>query len=73
MIKLNIKPLLESKNFSVYRLAKEMDIPYATASILCKGNTTRINFNILDSLCKVLDCTPNDIFLFVKDDDIKEP
>lgn len=67
-MKLNIKPLVDSKGMNRNQLSKELKIGYQAACNLYDGNVQRIYFDTLENLCNVLDCTPNDIFIFDKDD-----
>ena len=53
---------------SRYELAKRIGVTYPTIDKIYKGESTSIKFEILQELCKVLDCTPNDILVFDKDD-----
>lgn len=67
-MKLNIKPLVDAKGLNRNQLSKELKIGYQAACNLYDGNVQRIYFDTLENLCNVLDCTPNDIFIFDKDD-----
>ena len=58
-MKLNIKPLVDSKCMNRNQLSKELKIGYQAA------------FNTLENLCHVLNCTPNDILIFDTKDDTK--
>lgn len=60
-MKLSIKQKLDEKNMSRYELAKRIGVTYPTIDRIYKGESTSIKFEILQELCKVLDCTPNDI------------
>lgn len=60
-MKLSIKQKLDEKNMSRYELAKRIGVTYPTIDKIYKGESTAIKLDILQELCKVLDCTPNDI------------
>lgn len=62
MLKINIQDKLVQKNLNRNQFAKLMQIGYPAACALYDGNTSRISFDTLENLCKVLECTPNDIF-----------
>ena len=64
MIQINIKNMVDSKYESINRFAHDMSISVDNARKLYNGNTTRISLDILEKLCKVLNCAPNDIFEF---------
>lgn len=63
MLKINIKNKLAEKNLNRNQFAKLMQIGYPAACALYDGTTTRISFDTFENLCKVLDCTPNDILI----------
>lgn len=62
MITLSIQKLLKEKGISRYELAKRIGVSYPTIDNIYKGRSTSIKFEILESICIELDCTPNDIF-----------
>ncbi len=63
MIKISIQEKLKEKNLNNNQFAKLMQIGYPAACALYDGKTTRISFNTLENICKVLECTPNDIII----------
>lgn len=63
MLKIQIQNKLKEKNLNKNQFAKLMQIGYPAACALYDGTTTRISFDTLENICKVLDCTPNDIFI----------
>jgi len=44
-------------------LAKRIGITYQTITNIYKGESTSIKLEILEGICKVLKCTPNDIIV----------
>ena len=64
MIQINIKNMVDSKYETINRFAHDMSISVDNARKLYNGNTTRISLDILEKLCNVLNCAPNDIFEF---------
>ena len=58
-----IKEQLEKQNISRYELAKRIGVTYPTITNLYNGKTTSIKLEILENLCKELNCTPNDIIV----------
>ena len=62
MLKINIQYKLEEKGLNKNQFAKECKIGYPAACKLCDGSTTRISFDTLENICKVLDCSPSEIF-----------
>ncbi|MFR2535316.1 MAG: helix-turn-helix domain-containing protein [Clostridia bacterium] len=64
MIYLNVKELLKKKGKTKYWLVKNMEGSYQSISAMMENETISIRFDTLEKLCKVLECTPNDIFKF---------
>ena len=63
MLKVNIQDKLLEKGLNKNQFAKLVQIGYPAACALYNGTTTRISFDTLENICKVLDCTPNDILV----------
>lgn len=61
-MKNNIDKLLELKGQSRYWLSKELNITYPNLKKLADNETTSIKFELMEKLCKALDCTLNDLF-----------
>ena len=61
MLKINIQDKLKEKGLNKNQFAKLAQIGYPAACALYDGKTTKISFDTLESVCKVLECTPNDI------------
>lgn len=61
MLKINIQDKLKEKGLNKNKFAKLAQIGYPAACALYDGKTTKISFDTLESVCKVLECTPNDI------------
>lgn len=62
-MKINIDEILNHQNRSRYWLAKETGITYPNITNLCNGKTSSIKFEMIEKICHVLQCTPNDIFI----------
>lgn len=62
MLKINIQNKLNEKKLNKNQFAKLMKIGFPAACALYDGTTSRISFETLENMCKVLECTPNDIF-----------
>ena len=63
MLKINIQDKLKEKGLNKNQFAKLMQIGYPAACALYDGTTTRISFDTLESICKVLDCSPVEILV----------
>ena len=70
-MKINIKHKLEEKGISRYELAKNVGVTYPTIDNIYKGNSSSIKLEILESICKELDCSLDEILIF-DDTDMKE-
>lgn len=60
-MKLSIQDKLKEKNMTRYELAKKIGVTYPTIDKIYKGESTSIKFDILESICKELDCSPIEI------------
>ncbi|MFR7666266.1 MAG: helix-turn-helix domain-containing protein [Clostridia bacterium] len=62
MVYINIKELLKEKGKTKYWLIKYMEGSYQSISHMMNNETTGIKFETIEKLCKLLECTPNDLF-----------
>lgn len=62
-MKLNIKHLLDEKGINRHQFSQLIQVGYVAACNLYEGKTERIYFDTLERICKVLECTPNDILI----------
>lgn len=70
MYRLNIKKYVDVMfDGNINKFAKAIGVNYNPAKQLYSSETTRINFDVLTSLCNTFHCTPNDIL--VNDDIVK--
>lgn len=63
MIQINIKKKLEESGMTKYELAKRIGVTYQTISNIYFGKSLSIKLEILDAICRELECTPNDIII----------
>lgn len=61
-ITINLNKLLESKQKNLHQLHKDTGISYQQLWAIANNKTQAISFDLLERLCKKLDCEPNDIF-----------
>ena len=66
MIKFRLNELLEERGQTIYWLWKQTDIRYATIWQLGKGKVSRLNLDVLDRVCEVLECQPGDLLVRVE-------
>lgn len=62
-MRLNIKEKMFEKGLNRNQFAKLMQIGFPAACALYEGETKRISFDTLEEICRVLECTPNDILV----------
>ena len=67
-MKIIIDKQLEQIGISKYELAKRLNVTYPTIIKICNSELTSIRFSTLEKLCRVFNCTPNDILIMNKDD-----
>lgn len=67
MIKLNLPVLFAQKGIRVADADRLTDMGRSTLYRLYNNEVTRIDFDSLERLCKLLDCTPGDIILYEDD------
>ena len=60
-MKIVINELLRQKDKTRYWLAKEIGVTYPNIMKLCNNKTESIKFDILEKICVLLECTPNDV------------
>lgn len=72
MIKFKLKELLENRETNRWQISKLTDIRPNTITALYNGTAKRIDFDMIDRLCKVLNCRIEDIVEFIPDEDIKQ-
>ena len=61
---MNVQNLLNKKGKTRYWLVKEMQTTYKTVNKLCDNTLTGLRLETIEKLCEILDCTPNDLFIF---------
>lgn len=60
-MRLSIQNKLKEKNMTRYELAKKIGVTYPTIDKIYKGESTSVKFDILESICKELNCSPIEI------------
>lgn len=64
MIYLNVKDILAKKNKTKYWLVQQLESDFQSVTNMMENRTISIRFETLEKLCRILECTPNDIFIF---------
>ncbi|MBQ3548173.1 MAG: helix-turn-helix transcriptional regulator [Clostridia bacterium] len=62
MIKLNVLELLEQKGHTKYWLYKQLGMSYQNFSKMINNETKSIRYENIETICYLLDCTPNELF-----------
>jgi putative transcriptional regulator len=65
MIQVRLDELLEDRGRSAYWLSKQTDISEVSLYKLRRGKTGGIQFDTLERICKVLECSPGDLLVLV--------
>lgn len=71
-IVINLDVELAKKKMSVAEFAAAIDITPANVAVLKNGRAKAVRFTTLDAICRVLECQPGDILVYVEDDGAEE-
>ncbi|MGO5094905.1 helix-turn-helix domain-containing protein [Agathobaculum sp. LCP25S3_E8] len=63
MVRLNVLLLLEKKGKTKYWLYKQLGMSYQNFNRMVNNQTSSIKLERIETLCQLLDCTPNDLFI----------
>ena len=63
MLTLNVLPLLEKKGKTKYWLYKQLGMSYQNFVRMIHNQTKSIRYENIETLCLLLECTPNELFL----------
>lgn len=67
MLRLNVLPLLEKRGKTKYWLYKQLGMSYQNFNHMINNETKSIRYERIETLCLLLECTPNDLFCFDPD------
>ena len=67
MIKLDVLRLLEERGKTRYWLYKQLGMSWQNFSRMVNNQTKSIRHENIETMCLLLDCTPNDLFLITED------
>ncbi len=62
MLTLNALSLLEKKGKTKYWLYKQLGMSYQNFSRMINNETKSIRYENIETLCFLLECTPNELF-----------
>ena len=69
MIKIYLKQILEDLEMTQVELSRKTGIRPATINEIYNEKIVRINLLYLNKICKVLDCTIEDLFEYIPDEE----
>lgn len=67
MIKLDVLNLLEKRGKTKYWLNKQLGMSFQNFNNMVMNQTKSIRYEIIEALCRLLNCTPNDLFIITDD------
>ena len=67
MVKLNVLALLEKKGKTKYWLYKQLGMSYQNFSRMVNNETKAIRYENIETLCLLLECTPNELLIFAEE------
>ncbi len=62
MIKLKVLDLLKQKGHTKYWLYKQLGMSYQNFSKMVNNETKSIRYENIETICLLLECTPNELF-----------
>ncbi len=68
MVKLNVKALMERDNRTKYWLYKQLGMSYQNVGKMINNETKSIKYEVMDTLCMLFNCTPNELFIYDPDE-----
>lgn len=68
MIRLRALELLEKKGKTKYWLYKQLGMSYQNFNRMVNNETKSIRYENIETLCLLLDCTPNELFEIVEEE-----
>ena len=68
-MKISIQNKLREMNMSKAELSRKLEVSYPTVLEICNGTAVSIRLDTLEKLCRILQCTPNDILIFENNPD----
>ncbi|MEM1485423.1 helix-turn-helix transcriptional regulator [Oscillospiraceae bacterium PP1C4] len=68
MLKLNVLALLNEAGKTKYWLNKQLGMGYTNFKKMVNNETKSISFENLEAMCYIFNCTPNDLLVFVDDE-----
>lgn len=67
MVRLNVLELLEQRGRTKYWLYKQMGMSYQNFNRMVNNETQSIRYENIETLCLLLECTPNELLIFTEE------
>ena len=67
MIKLDVLRLLEERGKTKYWLYKQLGMSYQNFSKMINNETKSIRYENIETMCLLLNCTPNDLLVITEE------
>ena len=67
MIRLNALELLEKQGKTKYWLYKQLGMSYQNFNKMINNQTKSIQYENIEILCQLLNCTPNDLLIITEE------
>ena len=67
MIRLDVLRLLEEHGKTKYWLYKQLGMSYQNFSKMVNNETKSIRYENIETMCLLLNCTPNDLFVITEE------
>ena len=64
MVTLRAAELLKKSGKSRYWLCKQLGTSYQNLNKMLNNETKSIRYEVIETLCQLFECTPNDLFAF---------
>jgi putative transcriptional regulator len=67
MIRLDVLRILEEQGKTKYWLYKQLGMSYQNFSKMVNNETKSIRYENIETMCLLLNCTPNDLFVITEE------
>lgn len=67
MIKCNLSTLMGKEKMNIQEVCNKTGLARNTVGNLYKDTATRVDYNTIDSLCKLFDCEVGELFTFTRE------
>ena len=64
LVRLRVLELLDKSGHSKYWLGKQLDTSWQNLNRMLNNETKSIRYEVIETLCQLFECTPNDLFEF---------